>query len=406
MALQRYHTMFHDLSQFLDDHTLEHTDPESVNLWKESCLHSWDIVEPCMESDEITRDKWSFTLEILLNSVVDLSEKLAFHFRNQIKDTDVVSSKREKLNALLARPQIVQRSDEWYADATQALSASQFGALFKSPRTRGQLVLEKAGITPRENTGQRHTCISEYMNAFDWGIRFEPVVRQIYCALTNTMVGELGRLRHPTDKRLSASPDGVVLEDTPGSTQCRLGRLVEFKAPVSRKINNKVPDDYIAQMRIQMEVADAEACDYLEITFRSKYGLKDMQPPADPQYYGNVFLLADKDTDITLRYEYSPLNDVMWTPALLPNEKIMETIPWAMETYYLTTITRSPSWFAAVQPQINEFWNDVEKARKGEFVLPEAKVRKSAGDAKKQKQSAANNAFDFVTDDSSVEKGA
>lgn len=397
--------MFQDLAQFLCDHPLEHTDPQSIELWKESCLHSWDLLESCMNAEPHIRDQWSFTLEIMLGSVYDVSMKLAEYARNQKKDESMVSLRQQKLNYLLSRPQIVQRSEEWYADATQALSASQFGTIFKSPRTRGQLILEKAGITPRENTGQRHTCITEYMNPFDWGIRFEPVVRQVYCAMTHTLVGELGRLRHPTDNRLSASPDGVVIEDTEGSTQCRLGRLVEYKAPVSRKIINKVPEDYVSQMRIQMEVADADACDYFEVTFRSKYGAKTMPFPENPQYYGNLFLISDKNTDVTLRYEYSPLCDMVWRPVLLPNEGILETVPWAVETYFLTTLEHSHTWFAAVQPQIEAFWVDVEKARRGEFVLPDAKPRKvSEGkESAKKKQSAAQS-FDFVNDDSSVEK--
>ena len=229
MLLQSYHSMFSDLAQFLFDHPIDcdATDPQSIQLWKESCLRSWDLLEPSLDNDPIIRDQWSFTLETMLQSVYDASVKLGEHSRNRKKEDTDVDTRRQKLNHLLSRPQIVQRSEEWYADATQALSASQFGTIFKSPRTRGQLILEKAGINPRENTGQRHTCITEYMNPFDWGIRFEPVVRQVYCALTHTLVGELGRLRHPTDNRLSASPDGVVIEDTEGSTQCRLGRLAE-----------------------------------------------------------------------------------------------------------------------------------------------------------------------------------
>ncbi len=406
MLLQRYHTMFSDLAQFLCDHPLENTDPQSIQLWKESCLYSWDLLEPLIDTDPVVRDQCSFTLDIFLDSVYDASVKVSEHLRNQKKENTDVEVRRQKLNHLLSRPQIVQRSEEWYADATQALSASQFGTIFKSPRTRGQLVLEKAGITPRENTGQRHTCITEYMNPFDWGIRFEPVVRQVYCALTHTLVGELGRLRHPTDNRLSASPDGVVIEDTEGSTQCRLGRLVEYKAPVSRKIIQKVPEDYVSQMRIQMEVAEADACDYFEVTFRSKYGAKVMPFPENPEYYGNVFLIADKDTDVTLRYEYSPLCDYDWRPTLLPNEAILETVPWALETYFLTTLERSHTWFSAVQPQIEAFWADVEKARRGEFVLPEAKPRKQVEGKESKKKPSAIQSFDFVNDDSSVEKSS
>ena len=87
------------------------------------------------------------------------------------------------------------------------------------------------------------------LNPFTWGIRFEPIVKQIYQALTGTRVVDLGRLKHKTDKRLAASPDGLIIE---GPDQ-RLSRFVEFKAPVTRKILSIVPEDYMAQMQIQME---------------------------------------------------------------------------------------------------------------------------------------------------------
>lgn len=286
--------------------------------------------------------------------------------------------KRAKVEEILSRPQIVQRSEEWYADKTQALSASQFSTIFKGGRTRGQLVLEKAGKLEKPDYVQRHCCHSSIMTPFDWGIRFEPMVREIYMAMTHTKVSEVGRLRHPTDKRLSASPDGIVSEDE-NPEQPYLSRLVEYKAPVTRNIDNTVPSDYEYQMKLQMEVADVKECDYFEVRFQSTYNKPlEYTPLENPLYYGVICLIQDKETDRWLRYEYSPLNTTEFQPTLAPNETISEIIPWKMEKYFMKTMVRDPQWFLSVQPDIDSFWTDVEAAKNDTFQMPESKRGKKA----------------------------
>ena len=73
--------------------------------------------------------------------------------------------------------------------------------------------------------------------------------------MTNCQTTDLGRIRHPTEARLAASPDGIVVSGD------RTGRLVEFKAPITRVLNQKVPEDYFMQMQLQMEVTQVEECD-------------------------------------------------------------------------------------------------------------------------------------------------
>ena len=279
------------------------------------------------------------------------------------------------IQRLLQTPQIEQRTDEWYQDALGLLSASQFNTILKSGRTRGHLVMQKAALEPIDQSQRRTVVLTQDLNPFTWGIRFEPVVKQIYQSLTGTRVADLGRLRHPTDRHLAASPDGMIVE----GPLARLGRFVEFKAPVTRKILSIVPDDYIAQMQIQMEVGGVEECDYLEIRFESQYGNKTpaaIIPSANPSltptwFYGNIFIIGSLETCEPVRYEYSPLNDTEWKPEVCSDtEVIVEVIPWWTTTWYITTVGRSRQWFASVQPAIQSFWMDVEKAKQGTFELP------------------------------------
>ena len=54
-----------------------------------------------------------------------------------------------QLEAVLARPQVLQRTPAWYAQGKEILTASEFSKLFDSPRTREGLVLSKVpGLAP------------------------------------------------------------------------------------------------------------------------------------------------------------------------------------------------------------------------------------------------------------------
>jgi desulfoferrodoxin (superoxide reductase-like protein) len=232
----------------------------------------------------------------------------------------------------------------------------------------------------------------EETGPFDWGIRFEPVVRAVYMDLTQTFVTDVGRLYHGTLENLAASPDGLVTDTEPESAH-RLGRLVEYKAPPTRKLMQKIPKEYYMQMQVQMEVADIDACDYCEMKFYSPYKGKMTETYPIVQDGGQVhgttqgkhyrgwigLIMSDGMLD---RYEYSPfgVQATDWTADLEerlgPTERIYELIPWALEEYYLETVARDRVWWASIMPAVDGFWADVEAARAGTWVAPAANPRK------------------------------
>lgn len=368
--------MLPNVIEFLQSQPLLGTDDASLAIWKESCKVSWNqLSEQYLSSKEAAYG--TETLSTLLNSYEELARLVAI---KQYETT--VNWTTEQRNLTMTRlcdaHQIEQRTQQWYLDAMNLLTASQFSTILKAGRTRGQLVLEKASGTV-DTSGRATVVKTQMMNPFTWGIRFEPLVKEIYQALTQTEVREMGRLRHRTDTHLAASPDGLVVKGPPE----RLCRFVEFKAPVSRVIIDKVPEDYMTQMQIQMEVGDVEECDYLEVKFNSLYQSKsDLMPQPTgtrnrPVFYGNIFLITkgvDENT-MTYRYAYSPLNTIAWKPALEDAEEILETIPWWTDTWFLKTVGRSRTWFELVKPAMADFWRDVELAKEGKFVLP-ASTRK------------------------------
>lgn len=360
--------MLQNVIEFLSQHPLESTDPTSIAQWREDCLVSWGIISETYLNDK-EAEQGQQILETVLTAYANLATLLS---RRQLDAGDQWSeqSRRATIHSLLNRPQVEQRTENWYHEAAHMLTASQFSTILRPGLTRARLVMEKA--TADVDTSQRRTVVlTMELNPFTWGIRFEPVVKQIYNALFGTSVAELGRLRHSTDPRLAASPDGLIVE---GPAQ-RLGRFVEFKAPVTRTIINQVPEDYMCQMQIQMEVGEVEECDYLEIRFTAPYKTlpDDLSPflqQPEGGFWGRIFVIGNEETGELLRYEYSPLKDMEWQPTTPEGEAVVESIPWNTKNWYTTTVGRSRTWYTSKKPLIESFWADVDAAKRGEFQMP------------------------------------
>jgi putative phage-type endonuclease len=287
----------------------------------------------------------------------------------QSLDTSKDIPTREFLDGLIGRNQTEQRTQEWYEQMTTIISASELGNLFASPRTRAKMVMAKtAPYVPRS---QSLATTSDRMSAFDWGIRFEPAVKQIYEYKYGTTVKELGRLIHPTDTRCSASPDGLVYSCPKNE---RTGRLIEIKCPVTREVDGTVPKDYYAQMQMQLQVTGCKKCDYVEAVFSSKYNnIPERIGPGLYNGYIAVIRYAEMKGDQEFYYNYSPINiDTDWVPTIGDGEELIEIIPWRLFQWSEQIITRNEEWWTSIKPIIDNFWNDVEKAKRGDFVVPES----------------------------------
>ena len=210
----------------------------------ETQLEQWrDAAETVADSFEFNKTEQEYIDKLIDMYEQQYSKKIEW----QRKQTQTSIITREKLDELLNRKQLVQRTPEWYQQMATIISASELGKLFASARERAKLVLSKTVPYPERN--QPLAVMSEYMSAFDWGIRLEPVVKQIYEARYGVTVKELGRLSHPMDPRCMASPDGLVYHCPLNQ---RTGRLIEIKCPVTREIDGTIPKDYYAQIQMQL----------------------------------------------------------------------------------------------------------------------------------------------------------
>ena len=137
-----------------------------------------------------------------------------------------------------------QRSVEWFEMRGNMLTASDLAAalgcnFFKHPET---LILEKCGLM-KKFEGNEHT---------ERGIRLEPFVRDLYEKKCDKKVHEFGLLVHQEHKWLGGSPDGIT-ED---------GILIEIKCP--KKISSKVPEYYMPQIQLLLEIIGLEECDFIQ----------------------------------------------------------------------------------------------------------------------------------------------
>jgi hypothetical protein len=331
------------------------SDNVQLDAWIESAIKLSDSYEFTDVEQEYV-DK-------IINSY---EEQFINYIHKKDKEEDIPS--QEFLDDLINRKQTEQRTPEWYAQMSTILSASELGNLFASPRTRAKLVIAKAEpYQPRNNP---LAVQSDHMSAFDWGIRFEPVVKQIYEYKYGVEIKELGRLHHPIDPRCTASPDGLIYKCPENK---RTGRLIEIKCPVTREIDGIVPKDYYAQMQMQMQVTCCKKCDYVEAQFSSKYNNNPIK--YGPGLYNGYIALVryeEMKGDQEYYYIYSPVNqEDGWTPEINNGEEIVEIIPWSLLQLGEQIVQKNEDWWTGIQPTINDFWRDVKKAKCGEFIVPE-----------------------------------
>lgn len=294
-----------------------------------------------------------------------------------IRDATISDELYTRMDELCNRPQIEQRTDAWYEQIKAVLGASELEDVFASDRVRAQLVMSKAN--PQQRPAQSLATFSVRMSAFDWGIRFEPVVKQIYEAMYCADIKELGRLHSSADNRLTASPDGLVYSSNCGKG----GRLLEIKCPVTREPNGIIPKKYYTQMQSQLFVSGLKICDFVEAVFISAYST-DTHRCGPGTYYGEI-LLIETELDggrVQYSYMYGPLNkETEYNPTdLMPNQTIVERIPWRLYSWHEQVVRADSKWWTKVKPAVDRFWDDVACAKRGEFVVPEssrARVKKA-----------------------------
>ena len=353
---------FEHLSECLEDWSKNLPKPSHSDLvagWKNTMSDYVDLV--CDNEDEVVTSVTAGLLE-------------AF---SEWEDDDFASAvEHEKTFALMNRPQTTQRTTSWYEEFKRCLTASEIYKVFGSPRERGILVMQKAGKIEMPGRGQNLAVLRSNMNPFDWGICFEPVVKLILETKWDAIIHEVGRFVHLVDKRLAASPDGLIVRSLVKPDMG--GHLLEIKCPKSRVIGQKIPTEYFYQMQLQLEVTGVRACEYVEAKF--EFVSNENEMPKTTCGHGLIVVIGcfnEKEKDwLPCKYLYGPLGNMDWKPDLGLNERVLEVNRWNCEKIHHVRVYRDEPWFESLKPKLDEFWNDIEKAKRDEFVLPESSRKK------------------------------
>ena len=301
-----------------------------------------------------------------LDSVLEVRKALLSSVAEPIENVEVPS---EDWRWLLTTNQVEQRTGEWYSETKNLITASEIASLWKGGRTRGTMVMSKVPSLSSPVINRQGALRRQHTGPMDWGVRYEPVVKQILEETMGAKIQELGRIRHRSVARVAASPDGLFIECTKYPEL--VGTLVEIKCPPSRVINDKIPFDYWCQMQLQMEVCGRPSCEFVEVKFKE---LVDEVP--SEELNGWITLEGNTET-MELRYIYSELGAKGPVPVSDGDWVVVEAYQWEAVKLRRVTVKKDDAWFPSIQGDLDAFWKDVDAARIGEWKLPDAKPRPS-----------------------------
>ena len=332
-------------------------------LWLEEAKASLQESLEATEESEKEKQKAHDLLHLISDAVSIFTREA----RNISWSQMSLAEKQSKVKSIQEAPQIPQRSEEWYRHFGKVLTASEFSAVFTNTKRRRDLVVSK--VNPSTDIPNfQHACPTDSMTALGWGIRFEPVVKQLLEHRDKCKLFEPGRLYHKTNTHLAASPDGLIAE---ASNPEQLARLVEIKCPYSRTIGGEIPSDYWIQMQIQMEVADVDECEYIEVELVSNRA--NQQIPLDlsgTTYQGIVYLVKKgvrEGEAFDYQYVYGDI-DTQDRPEFPKGYECIETIPWGLKRWHRKVVSRDRTWYESTKSWQEAFWNDVEAVRQGQDI--------------------------------------
>ncbi|WP_151690899.1 lambda exonuclease family protein [Acinetobacter junii] len=151
---------------------------------------------------------------------------------------------------------ILQRSDDWYAERCGKVTASRVKDLNAKP-SKGK-ALNALGLTilAERLTGvQKETPTNFYMQ---WGIDNEPHAIAAYENETGFFVNGTGLIDHPFIEMFGASPDGLVGENGQIEVKCP-----DTTTHLNTLLTKEVPEEHIPQITSQLACTRREWCDFV-----------------------------------------------------------------------------------------------------------------------------------------------
>ena len=146
--------------------------------------------------------------------------------------------------------------------------------------------------------------------------------------------------------------------------------MLEIKCPTKRPITGFIPEYYHYQVQGQLEVCNLNYCDFLECKIEEI--TRDEYCKLENIEKGIVIELHDDDIGKMI-YKYSELcipNSKIddWEESIIDtifssNMSYIKTTYWKLSEYNCLLITRDKKLWSDVEPDILNFWKEVEKYR-------------------------------------------
>lgn len=291
---------------------------------------------------------------------------------------DYISNQLEYLKNC---PQPIQRTPEWYEYRNKCLTASNIWKTFGSESSRNQLIYEKCN--PSRDFSDSNTNVDSTLHK---GQCYEPLSIQWYEYNCDAIVADYGAIRHKTIPFISASPDGINVNECSSS----YGRMLEVKNIFNREINGIPKLEYWVQMQIQMEVCELDLCDFLETRFIEYNTSSDFETDGDftishDNKSKGIFIMF-MDTNGRVFYQYPPYGITLkefesWqktTMEVYSDSEWIRNVYWKLDQVSCVAVKRNKLWFSSAYPIIEELWRTIENERITGFEHRKPKRKRKA----------------------------
>ena len=282
-----------------------------------------------------------------------------------------------RIEELKIKPQPHQRSALWYAKRFNSIGASEVASIFnKNPFCTYNKYIEKKSNKLVTSKPLEYNVYTHH------GVKYEPIVQQLYCIRENTKIIEFGSIDHETYSFISASPDGITSD----------GTMLEIKCPWKREIIGIPPIYYWYQMQQQLEVCKLNKCDFIECKIyeysswndflednyqgdfsKNKYNLeksciieyiKSDNDKNEFDYICPENFLTEKNDILTF---HKKNKDIIESKK---NQEFVRIIFWGVEIYSKLSIYRNKYWWKTNINLIENFWEKVLYNRKMIHTIP------------------------------------
>lgn len=239
------------------------------------------------------------------------------------------SNKSSQYETVLLRSEtegISPNDPRWNDERMNCITGSKIGAILNKSKFTSKRQVFLQMVTRNKPTNNKTSS-----GIMQHGVDTESLVDFIYVEHTGHKTMSVNFLKHPKYPFIGTTPDRIVD-----------GHLVEYKSVVNRNISDKIPEEYMDQCLLQMEVTGMPFCQFVEAKL--------------------VCLLnEEEDSDMkkcVLDYNsHQKIKDNIYYNSV--NEKF-----YRLERFKIhPLIKRNEEWFNSVLPTLSSFYDKVILAR-------------------------------------------